>query len=170
MSNPQKNHKLYKQILDTDSCNYLLSLLPKVPETPTKQIANLGKFGDFPNHHLNKWTSNDITKYRISLITNKKAWKFIKSKLKSILQDYVIENMYVTYYGVGNLCKIHSDPVNASAIILLNNKFSGGEFILEPEKIDLDVGDVLLFDNKDNLHGVKKVISGHRYALSIWLR
>ena len=163
MSNPQKNHKLYKKLLDTDSCNYLLSLLPKIPITPTKQVSIL-------DHHPNQWTSNEITKYRISLIPFKEEWKYVESKLQNTLQDYIIENMYVTYYGVGNVCKIHSDPVNASAIILLNNTFTGGEFILEPDKIDLEVGDMLLFDNKNNLHGVKKVISGYRYALSIWLR
>jgi len=161
----QTNYKILCKTLSNECCDHVISLLPPITDTKVQTKP----YNQIENFNTDQWFTNEITKFRINLLPNHPAYKYIVSHTQDVLQDFKIDYMYVTYYEPGNLCKVHSDPVDTTAIILLNNQFTGGEFYIEPNKIDLDIGDMLIFDNKNNFHGVKSVNTGNRYALSIWL-
>ena len=164
IQNNQTNYQILSEVFNLNSCNHILSLLPKIPKETEIQV---GRHKDYTN----QWMSNNITKYRLNLPKDHDANEYISYKLQNILKDLKlkIEYMYITFYREGNICKVHDDPVHTTGIILLSDNFEGGEFYIEPNIVDIRIGDLLLFQNKNNLHGVKKIQSGCRYALSIWL-
>ena len=63
---------------------------------------------------------------------------------------------------------LHKDGDYARAYlsggILLNNDYTGGEFIIEGTPLDIPIGEVFTFGRND-LHEVKPIKSGVRYSL-----
>lgn len=57
-----------------------------------------------------------------------------------------------------------------SIVCLLNEEFSGGEFILNDTEINLTAGDVLVFpSNFMYPHEVRKITAGERYSFVSWV-
>lgn len=60
-----------------------------------------------------------------------------------------------------------------SCILMLNSDYEGGELYFENHKIEvkLEAGDLIMFrGNAENLHGVRKVLSGKRTNIIIFFR
>lgn len=67
--------------------------------------------------------------------------------------------------------KIHKDRPNTkfSAILYLNDKYLGGNTIVEGKKIKKKTGRLLIIKNSDTvLHKVQKILFGTRYTFPIW--
>ena len=60
-------------------------------------------------------------------------------------------------------------PRKLSLSLALNDDFEGGEFYLEENKIDFQVGEIIEFD-ATLLHEVKTVTRGNREVLVVWLK
>lgn len=57
-----------------------------------------------------------------------------------------------------------------TAVILLNNDFEGGEFVLEGHRIPLGVGDLIIFPSDEQFkHAVYPVTQGTRCSVVTWL-
>lgn len=60
-----------------------------------------------------------------------------------------------------------------SAILMLNSEYTGGELFFEHKGVEvrLEAGDLIMFrGNAENLHGVRKVLSGKRINVIIFFR
>ena len=155
--------KCLNQLLSQDECEQILSDLP----TPDYEAAPaINRFQvQVP---LNTWYKMEKVPIRIELI----ASEFITSKLAERLnKDFTVfdNRMYVTKYTENQYCAPHVDPSEYTAIIQLNNEYSGGEFTLNNTPIEMSIGDALVFPNANYLHGVKKIKQGTRSSLALWL-
>lgn len=64
---------------------------------------------------------------------------------------------------------IDDDEDLVSAIIYLNNQYSGGELIFQNTKIKPNIGQLVFFNsNKDTPHSVTEVIGGDRLSISMF--
>lgn len=151
-------YRLINNFLSASECDRIISNLP----SQTKLLIQ----DEFESSRFDVWYTNDITTRRIAVPVDKELEERIS---KQIIGDQFLSTgkMYITEYKQGESCKIHHDPAEVTAIVLLNSNFTGGEFILENLKVDLSPGDLLLFDKRKN-HAVSEIISGNRFALSIW--
>ena len=78
--------------------------------------------------------------------------------LKYVKGDFFTEHCDTATYGTGIL----------SGGYLLNDEFEGGDFILDGEKLEKEVGELSVY-GRDILHEVKEVTSGIRYSLHIFI-
>ena len=149
---------LINKFLSVDQCSEIICSLPRQD--------NISQIEKYELTQIGVWHKNTITDQRIALPIDKSLEQKI---CKEILGEGFSSTgkMYITNYKQGQFCKRHIDPTDVTAIILLNNDFSGGEFVLENLKIKLDVGDILVFDKRKH-HSVMPITSGNRYALSLW--
>lgn len=147
-----------KNFITVDECNRIIDSLP-VSDLNTRTVQ-------LKPAELGIWYKNDITDKRIALPVDKTLENRIR---KEIIGEQFISTgkMYVTKYEEGESCKRHFDPVDITVIILLNNDFTGGHFILERFNTKLKAGDMIVFE-KGTYHNVTEITSGSRYALSIW--
>ena len=88
-----------------------------------------------------------------------------------IKENEYISNIHYINYGVGEKAKPHVDTGASirTFIMLLSNDFEGGDFYLEENKIDFQVGEIIEFD-ATLLHEVKTVTRGNREVLVVWLK
>lgn len=146
-----------KNFLSLSQCKSIIDSLP--PQTKVLDQDSVSE--------LNVWYRNKITEQRIAIEPISNVVENLKDYFE--YKDCIINKMYITKYDAGQFCKPHYDPVYMTAIILLNDEFTGGNFFLENSKIILSVGDAILFNNK-SLHSVSKITSGTRYAMSAWFK
>lgn len=147
-----------KNFITVDECDRIINSLPVLDLNEcTVQLKPA---------ELGTWYKNDITDKRIALPVDETLENRIR---KEVIGEQFVSTgkMYITKYEAGEFCKRHFDPVDITVIILLNNDFTGGNFILERFKPKLNAGDMIVFD-KGTYHNVTEVTSGCRYALSIW--
>lgn len=84
-------------------------------------------------------------------------------------------------YTVGKQMAEHVDHIHSifdgtakgipilSVLMLLNDDFEGGEFILKNKKIDLGAGDMLIFPSNFMFpHKVEEVTKGERHSIVSW--
>ena len=147
---------LVNNFITIDECNEIINSLPVLDKcTDQSKSAEFGI-----------WYKNNITDKRIALPVNTTLENRIR---KEVIGEQFVSTgkMYIAKYEESEFCKSHFDPVDITAIILLNNEFTGGKFVLENLKIKLDIGDLIVFD-KRKYHSVTRIESGCRYSLSIW--
>ena len=87
-------------------------------------------------------------------------------------------NHYLTNYEMKKHCDhIHSlfedsnkgVPV-LSIVGLLNENFEGGDFLINGKRINLEIGDILIFpSNFMYPHEVRKITAGERYSFVSWV-
>jgi len=134
--------------------------------------------------HSNDWSKyydfhNDNWKKNVWLnIGNLKEFSFVKEiinqDLTKINKEYFVSD-WITFliYKENDFFGLHKDTMQYrksekkilySAGYLLNDKFDGGEFLINNQKIQKNVGELFFFDRKTP-HEVTKIKSGIRYSL-----
>lgn len=172
--------KHYKNVLSSEHCNLVLDYVNAVPKDNVVNIKN--EYGDVPTE---KW-------YGINVIPNR--FRFQKDKFDFLSEsinnntpykfnDWSLNMVYVNSYYKGDECLRHVDLDTKgrkesvakgedyyTAIILLNNDYKGG--VLKAGNrdmpIDLNVGDMVIFNGRTTSHLVTEITEGERHTLVIW--
>lgn len=111
-----------------------------------------------------------------SLIYIAKENQLIRDILLSKLNFFNIKSISyainVLYYPTGTVFNRHSDGLYRYKTLVVqlseSTDYEGGELIVENSTASKDIGNVIIFDSS-KLHEVKKVTSGERYSMSIWI-
>jgi hypothetical protein len=150
-------------LLTHSECDKILNNLPQPDYSQAPAIDRTTE-----KVPLNTWYKMEKVPIRIELDVS----EFIKSKLvESLDTDFTVFNnrMYITKYNKDEYCVPHSDPAEHTIIIQLNSDYKGGLFTLNDTAIEMYKGDAVLFNNYDNLHGVRKIKEGSRSSLALWV-
>lgn len=174
------NLKHFKNVLTPEHCNDILVFANSVPKDNVVNIKN--EHGDIP---FEKWYGINIVPNRFRF--SKDKFDFLSESINNSTpyeyQDWASDNVYVNSYYIGDQCLRHVDLNTKgrqqevlkggdifTSIILLNNDFEGG--ILKAGNrdmpIDLEVGDMVVFNGKSTSHLVTEVTNGERHTLTIW--
>lgn len=88
-------------------------------------------------------------------------------------------NLSLTQYYEGRRLDLHLDgTANYTIVIALSDGYEDGRFVLSDKirkldeveiKLDLKLGEGVIFNGNKTYHGVMPVYKGRRYALNIWL-
>lgn len=165
-------------------------------------IKNCNDFNSSTNYSHEKKESQ-ITDYRTSSTCWDPTGKFdfIRNRVLNLFQKkywYIsnfgldhIEKIQIQKYDVGQEYKPHNDFFNfpgrvvtpndriATAILYLNDGFTGGETYFENLKLNVipERGSLLFFEykyihelNKMTLHQGRPILSGTKYIASVWIR
>jgi len=102
-------------------------------------------------------------------------FKLIKKKLTLHMND-VDKDSFINYseivkYPIGNAKGEHLDHTYHpyTSIIYLNDKFTGGETVVDNQIVKPERGKVLSFNGRDLLHKVNKA-TADRYTNSTWYK
>jgi len=102
-------------------------------------------------------------------------FKLIKKKLTLHMND-VDKDSFINYseivkYPIGNAKGEHLDHTYHpyTSIIYLNDKFTGGETVVDNQIVKPERGKVLSFNGRDLLHKVNKA-TADRYTISTWYK
>ena len=158
MSNVLGICKVVNNFLPPGYCKEIINSLPQSDVVVSNGYTTLP---------AGNWYKNNITDQRCVLDLDDTILEKVLTLLPAEL-DYVADRMYVTKYNVGQSCRVHNDPTDITVIILLNDEFEGGELVVGKRKLRLRQGDAVVFSDR-LLHSVFEIISGERYALSVWL-
>ena len=172
--------KLYKNVLTPEDCSIILDFANSVPKENVVNIKN--EHGEIP---YEQWYGINIVPNRFRF--NKDKFKFLSESINKntpyTYDDWANDNLYVNSYYVGDECLRHVDLITKgrkeavakggdifTSILLLNNDFEGG--ILKAGNrdmpVDLDVGDMVVFNGKSTSHLVTEITRGERHTLTIW--
>ena len=146
-----------------------------------KNIYKLGEenSGDDPNNVFNKRV--DKTHYNSYLfdyaenfwcdLGNDELMDVVKKYIKINENEEYIADVHYVNYKIGQGAHAHTDTNSSirTYVMVMSDKFTGGNFYLEGEHIHLDFGDMIEFD-ADLLHSVKPVESGNREVLVIFVK
>ena len=109
--------------------------------------------------------------YKTDINTPMFSWfiDIIKKEVKELNKNYIPTDwITLLLYKKGDFFNKHTDassyPGYLSAGYLLNEDFSGGEFVIENEKLSSNIGDLFTFGRDDN-HYVTPVTEGIRYSI-----
>jgi len=172
--------KHFTNVLKPEHCKVVLDYVNAVPKDNVVNIKN--EYGDVPTE---KW-------YGINVIPNR--FRFQKDKFDFLSEsinnntpykfnDWSLNMVYVNSYYKGDECLRHVDLDTKgrkesvakgkdyyTAIILLNDDYKGG--ILKAGNrdmpIDLNVGDMVIFNGRTTPHLVTEITEGERHTLVIW--
>jgi len=135
-----------------------------------------------------RWRYNDISNSWLHITLNKK-FDFVRDIINKDLQNMGYNGyrcaefvsplgtgqgpITLLIYEKGDFFGEHSDTSTYGTGILtghylLNDEFEGGDFILDGEKLEKEVGELSVY-GRDILHEVKKVTSGIRYSLHFFI-
>ena len=136
-----------------------------------------------------RWRDNHCTHSWLHITLNKK-FDFVRDIINKDLQNIGYNDYrcaeFVPPVGVGSQGPItlliyekgdffgeHRDTATYEIGILtghylLNDEFEGGDFILDGEKLEKEVGELSVY-GRDILHEVTKVTSGIRYSIHIFI-
>jgi len=150
---------LERDVISSSVCENIIADLPADENIKPLDLNN-------PKYPIGEWRTGSYPPQKIAV----DAMPDILDEVYKMLgnQNYICDKMYVTKYNEGQICKNHTDPTDVTAIILLNDNFTGGDFVLNRRKLRLRRGDILLF-GKNTDHAVLELTSGTRYALNVWL-
>jgi hypothetical protein len=137
------------------------------------EIFHSKDWSDKYDFHNKKWKRNIWLK-----IGNIEDFNFVKdiinSDLKKINKNYKVSN-WITFliYKEGDFFGRHKDddfnlidkenPIYSGGY-LLNDTFEGGEFIVGDKKLNVQVGELFIFE-RHLYHEVKEITKGIRYSL-----
>ena len=172
--------KHFKNVLKPEHCKVVLDYVNAVPKDNVVNIKN--EHGDIP---FEKWYGINIVPNRFRF--QKDKFDFLSESINNNTpynyQDWARDNLYVNSYYVGDECLRHVDLNTKgrkdavakggdifTSIILLNNDFKGG--VLKAGNrdmpIDLEIGDMVVFNGKSTSHLVTEITEGERHTLTIW--
>jgi hypothetical protein len=165
--------------LDKTSCESLIGYIESKPEGWGHVGSYAYRAGYFPNPDKDFLAFNLPENFCEVLVKN------IKEVVeKYFLKSVSLNTIHAHKLGVGAVGHFHSDNTNEdgspshfdinkyAAIIYLNEAYSGGEILFPEHMLEIkpQIGSLLVFPGgKENIHGVREVISGNRYSLiSFW--
>lgn len=77
----------------------------------------------------------------------------------------------LTEYENGRKLDLHKDEQSDRTFtVVLTDRFTGGDFIVENKTYKLSKGDCIAFDGFNCAHGVTPVTEGYRASLNIWIK
>lgn len=174
--------RLYKEMIPTDQCFTIVNELDKKNWDDHKFYShgNLVDNGNEPKEYHGEIPSiaviqqaiwNSLKQYILEdtnfpWFTGWQGFsvpKFIKYNKNQEMHNHC-DHIHNIYDG------IHKGIPILSVIGLLNNDFKGGDFILfDDTKIELNVGDIIVFPSIFLFpHKVTKITSGCRYSFASW--
>lgn len=176
--------RVYKNYFDIDFCESVVRDISREPWEKHAYYNNLTK-------QLRTYTNDLSISY--SDIEGKSV---IDDEMSNVFKKYIKEDMsYMFWFNDIDKCskirfnrydphtamKVHCDHIKLlfdgedkgipvlSAVGLLNDKFVGGDFLICDRKIDLSVGDVIVFPSSFLYpHSVSQIKSGIRYSFVSW--
>lgn len=126
-------------------------------------------------YHNNKSNNPFAWKNRTIDISNESVVQVIKEALKNQINiDLELAQAQLQVWPEGSESKlhIHNDygrrNTTFNSLLYLNDDFEGGEFYTKNITIKPKTGTLTLFNGREELHGVKKVIENHRYTMIFW--
>jgi hypothetical protein len=144
-----KSYQLYKGFLDENICNYLLKT-----SIETFEIDKRTKGGWHARSNRSDAFEQEV--------------KDIFNSILSV-DEYDITWINLSEYENNRRLKPHKDGDSQMTVVCnLTDGYEGGEFILGDSELDLELGDVVVFNGGDIFHGVKPVRSGYRASFNIW--
>lgn len=116
------------------------------------------------NSHLVKETNNDLT-YHFNSIDIKSKLDYF-SFTKRFAGETYIKKIRIQFFNNEILAieRPHGHDIPFNFVVFLNEEFEGGELIFENIKMTPKIGQLIYFTGNE-LHSIKKVISGDRYSL-----
>lgn len=153
---------VHRSLISSAKCEHILEQLPAISKLPLVKESIT---------EINGWHSTDNTPQRFTLNPIKDISNIVLDCITaySVNKNLKINRMYVTKYFKGDDCKIHSDKSLWTAIILLEDNFTGGRLFLENRPVKLNKGDCVIFDGS-KLHSVEEITRGTRSALNVWVQ
>lgn len=116
------------------------------------------------NLHLVEENYNDYTHHfdSINIVTNLDYFSFTKRFVgQKCIKKVRIQLLNNKIIPVKNP---HGHEIPFNFVAFLNEEFDGGELVFENIKIAPKIGQLIYFTGNE-LHSIKKVISGNRYSL-----
>lgn len=154
--------EIYKNILTNDFCDTLI-----------EKIKNECVLSE---SHKTDWFVWLIWGQQGSQLLDKEKWNeeiynMVINELSKCnnFPKYKIMWLQMTEYKDGRWLRRHVDGAgNKTSIILLSNKFVGGDTYINDRVVILEKGDGVVFDGGYQYHEIKPVTEGTRYALNFW--
>jgi|TARA_B100000073_G_scaffold267057_1_gene226671 hypothetical protein len=172
--------KHFKNVFSSEHCKTILEYVCAVPKGNVVNIKN--EYGDVPNE---KWYGINVIPNRFRFQKNK--FDFLSDSINNNTpynyNDWALDMVYVNSYFEGDECLRHVDLNTKgrqdsvakgtdyyTAIILLNDNYKGG--VLKAGNrdmpIDMEVGDMVIFNGRSTSHLVTEITEGERHTLVIW--
>lgn len=172
--------KHYTNVLSLEYCNILINYVNSIPKDNVVNIKN--EYGDVPNE---KWYGINVIPNRFRF--NKNRFDFLSDAINNNTRynydKWALDMVYVNSYFKGDECLRHVDLNTKgrqdsvaqghdyyTAIILLNDNFKGG--VLKAGNrdmpVDMEVGDMVIFNGRTTSHLVTEITEGERHTLVIW--
>lgn len=153
--------KIYKNLFSNEFCGNLIEKIKNECVLSDSYKTNWFVWliwGQQPSQKLDKE------------LWNEEIYNMVLSMLsKSDYPKHKIMWLQMTEYKDGRWLRRHVDGVqNKTSIILLSDKFIGGDTYINDRVINLGKGDGVVFDGGYQYHEVKPVTEGTRYALNFW--
>jgi len=155
----------YDKILDNDFCDYVVDYVKSnCHQSKTKERFSWSMW--------NIWGESSLPNLESSFYDESfKEIVFDKLRKTFNIDDYDLLWLQMTEYKNYEALRNHLDSkLNKTMIVLLTDKFIGGDTLLDSVKVDFNKGDAILFDGYRVFHQVTPVHSGVRNALNIWLK
>mgnify|MGYP000876758767 CR=1 FL=1 len=100
---------------------------------------------------------------------NQSLVKFLFENFSIRKEDII--SIHINDYNEGSYAEMHQDSNSSKTyLILLEPATQGGELMLEDDIIPFDkIGQVISYNGGEVMHGVSKIIKGHRRTLVVWV-
>ena len=149
--------KEYKNFFSLEKCNSLIDI-----------------FNEKVKHHV---AYTDNTNPEAIPTANLRLKEGSPKLIKTLKKDFniTLNYGYIIHWSNGSFMKRHYDgvlnPANKdndfTSICYLNDNFKGGRTLLGDERIEPEMGKVIVFNSKKIEHGVEEVI-GDRFTYASW--
>lgn len=178
MSEKQLPYRLVKNVLTPSQC-----------ETYIKWISKYAIKDQFrPGYRLLAIPLDHFYDESIEFL---QPLRLVTSKVEQYFKDnyeikhtFDMKRMYGNIMDTGSTNPAHDDDgdyydgkpeveLHYSSILMLNSNYEGGELYFQHHGVEvkLEAGDVIMFrGNAENLHGVREVLSGHRFNFIFFFR
>lgn len=160
--------------LQNDQCNQIIDIFEKAPFTEVVQEDHVAYSSD-GNESIKYVDRQGRTCYNLSPSNpdTKKVMQIIEGNLPDGRDFQYISFMQIIKNSTGSYMPYHKDEADTkdtgTAIVYLNDDFTGGKFFLDGHVFTAHKGSVLAFNNsKERFHAVEPIYSGDRYVLALW--
>lgn len=178
MSAKSLPYKLVKNVLTPEQCAAYRDWIERYAVEDTFR----------PGYRMATIPLNDIENKEIKFLQPlqkvlDKVEKFFTTNYK-IEHTFGMKRLYGNIMATGAINPAHDDDgdhydgkpeveLHYSCILMLNSDYEGGELYFEHHncEVKLEEGDIIMFrGNAENLHGVRKVLSGQRFNIIFFYR
>lgn len=142
-------------------------LLEQLHATEVLQGEKLNQLKETHPYLLNKviLRPNHFVVYSLE---NKKLNEWLSNNFSP---KQIVESLYTMDYDVGSYSVKHQDYFRKVAIVLLNNDFDGGRFLIEDEDVNLtEMGEYVILDGHKYYHEITEITRGLRRVLVMFFK